>query len=299
MTATTAPLSTRKLPGGPDSATRGRPAIDAVAKLPSAIGDQQAPESATGPTLRWSLPVLRLVAIGLLAAGAAVLAWTIMPLAWGWTPAVIVSGSMSPRVHRGDVVISSPPGPDWHPAVGQVVTVPDQVHRGNTLTHRIVGFDEHGLLLTRGDANGSNDPFRTAPENVHGIGRLLVPRIGLATLEMREGRPAMFVLQALTVLTALGLVLRLPAHPDNPAESEASPQEPAAQEPAAQEPAEPKAAPQVPAKPKAAPAEAEPQARPVPKRPVNSGSALKHPGKAQPKRNRKPGRGGSVARRVR
>ncbi|WP_412742429.1 S26 family signal peptidase [Krasilnikovia sp. MM14-A1004] len=192
-----------------------------MAALPSAI--ETLPESRTGLTLRWSLPVVRLVAIGLLAAGAAVLAWTLLPLAWGWSSAVIVSGSMSPRVHRGDVVISSPPAPDWQPMVGQVVTVPDQVHPGKTLTHRIIGLDDQGRLLTRGDANGSDDPFRTDRDEVRGIGRLLVPRIGLATLLMREGHPGLFVTQSLVVLAALGLVMRLPATVREPEALEAAP----------------------------------------------------------------------------
>jgi hypothetical protein len=172
-----------------------------------------APDPRPRLSLRWSMPLLRLVAIGLLAAGSAVVAWSILPLAWGWSSSVIVSGSMSPRVHRGDVVVSSPPGSHWRPAVGQVVSVPDQLHPGETVTHRVVGFDEQGRLVTRGDANGSDDAFRTAPGQVRGVARLLVPRIGLATLLMREGHPTMFVAQSAVVLAALALALRLPAVP--------------------------------------------------------------------------------------
>lgn len=161
----------------------------------------------------WSLLLVRMVAIGLLAAGAAIVTWTALPMIWGWTPAVIVSGSMSPLVHRGDIVITSPPAEGWQPAVGQVVTVPDPAKPGTTLTHRIAGFDERGLLITRGDANGSDDRFRTAPSQVRGIARLLVPRIGTATLLLREGRPAMFVTQSILVLAAVALVARRPGAP--------------------------------------------------------------------------------------
>ncbi|MEU4216013.1 S26 family signal peptidase [Actinoplanes sp. NPDC026623] len=190
-----------------------------VTRPPPAAPAEGRPAHAARPrlSLRWSVPVLRLVAIGLLAAGAAVIAWTILPLAWGWSSSVIVSGSMSPRVHRGDIVVSSPPAPDWRPAVGQVVTVPDPLHPGETVTHRVVGFDERGLLVTRGDANGSDDAFRTAPGQVRGIARLLVPRIGLATQLLREGHPTMFVAQGAVVLAVLALALRLPAAPSRPA----------------------------------------------------------------------------------
>ncbi|RZU52769.1 signal peptidase I [Krasilnikovia cinnamomea] len=279
-----------KLPGGPGTATQGRPATDAVAKVPTAIEDQQVPDSRPGLTLRWSLPVVRLVAIGLLAAAAAVLAWTLLPLTWGWTSAVIVSGSMSPRVHRGDVVISSPPGPDWQPAVGQVVTVPDQVHPGQTLTHRIVGFDEQGRLLTRGDANGSDDPFRTNRDQVRGIGRLLVPRIGLATLLLREGHPAMFVTQSLLVLAALGLVLRLPATPRLRAAAEAptqtAPQAEAPTQTAPETEAPTQSAPETEASPQS-PGRAEVSLQARPKRPVDTRPRQKHPRNARPNGKRK------------
>lgn len=172
----------------------------------------------------WSLLLVRMVAIGLLAAAAAIVAWTAVPMIWGWTPAVIVSGSMSPLVHRGDIVVTSPPAENWQPAVGQVVTVPDPYKPGTTLTHRIAGFDERGLLITRGDANGSDDRFRTAPSQVRGIARLLVPRIGTATLLLREGRPAMFLAQSVLVLGAVALVSR--RLPVTPAES-AAPDRPA------------------------------------------------------------------------
>ncbi|MEU7905000.1 S26 family signal peptidase [Actinoplanes sp. NPDC049118] len=192
------------------------PAPTGVGEPDTGTVDQQAPASRPGLSLRWSMPLLRLVAVGLLAAGAAIVAWTILPLAWGWSSAVIVSGSMSPQVHRGDVVVTSPPAADWRPAVGQVVTVPDQTHPGQTVTHRVVGFDEQGRLMTRGDANGSDDAFRTAPEQVRGIARLLVPRIGLATLLLREGHPALFVAQSAAVLGVLALALRLPVLPLRP-----------------------------------------------------------------------------------
>ncbi|MFI7601491.1 S26 family signal peptidase [Actinoplanes sp. NPDC049681] len=158
----------------------------------------------------WSLLLVRTVAIGLLAAAAAIIFWTAVPMIWGWTPAVIVSGSMSPLVHRGDIVVTSPPAADWQPVVGQVVTVPNPNKPGTTVTHRIAGFDEQGRLITRGDANGNEDRFRTARTEVRGIARLLVPRIGTATLLLREGRPGMFVTQSIFLLAAVALVARRP-----------------------------------------------------------------------------------------
>lgn len=156
-------------------------------------------------TARWSRALLRFVAVASLSAGTTLIAWAAVPAMFGWTPTVITSGSMTPALHRGDVVVLSAPAGDWQPAVGQVVVVPHPDRPGATVAHRIAGFDETGRLVTRGDANGSDDAFRTDPQKVVGIARLLVPRLALATQEMREGEPAMFVGQSALMLTALGV----------------------------------------------------------------------------------------------
>jgi signal peptidase len=160
------------------------------------------------PMLRLSAGAARLVAIAALAGVAAMLAWSAVPAFWGWHPTIVTSASMSPSLHRGDVAVTSAPPAGWQPAVGQVVVVPDPLRPGRTRIHRIAGVDEHGMLITRGDANGSADSFRTAPADVRGIGRLLIPRVALASLEMREGRPVLFVAQSAAVLMAFALALR-------------------------------------------------------------------------------------------
>jgi hypothetical protein len=160
------------------------------------------------PVLRLSAGAVRLIAVAALAGVAAMLAWSALPAVWGWQPTVVASGSMSPSLHRGDVAVTSAPPAGWEPAVGQVVVVPDPLRPGRTRIHRIAGIDADGMLITRGDANGSDDSFRTAPADVRGIGRLLVPRVALGSLELREGRPALFVAQGAAVIAALALVLR-------------------------------------------------------------------------------------------
>jgi signal peptidase len=157
---------------------------------------------------RLSTVMLRLAAVAALAGVGTLMVWSAFPAIWGWTPTVVTSGSMSPALHRGDVAVTSAPPRDWQPDVGQVVVVPDPRQPGQTRIHRIMGADENGLLITRGDANGSDDTFHTAPADVRGIGRLLIPRIALAALELRDGNPAPFVGQSAAVLCAFALALR-------------------------------------------------------------------------------------------
>jgi signal peptidase I len=169
------------------------------------------------PLLRWPLAAVHVGAVAFLSAAACLIVWAVLPMLFGWTPTIITSNSMAPVVYRGDVVLASPPAPDWRPAVGQVVIVPDQNRPGSTRTHRIAGFDDRGRLVTRGDAVGADDSFRTAPDEVVGIGRLLIPRIGLAPQLMREGHPAMFAQQTAAVLLLLVVAVRLPGGPETPA----------------------------------------------------------------------------------
>ena len=159
-------------------------------------------------TLRLAAVVLRLAAVATLAGVGTLIVWSAFPAIWGWTPTVVVSGSMSPALHRGDVAVTSAPPRGWKPAIGQVVVVPDLRQPGQTRIHRIAGVDENGLLITRGDANGNDDTFRTAPADVRGIGRLLIPRIALAALELRDGNPVPFAAQSAAVLAAFALALR-------------------------------------------------------------------------------------------
>ena len=174
------------------------------------------PGMTAAPLLRWPLKAVHVVAVGCLSAAACLIVWAVLPMLFGWTPTIITSESMAPVVHRGDVVLASPPEPRWQPAVGQVVIVPDQNRPGRTRTHRIAGFDERGRLVTRGDAASADDSFRTAPDQVLGIGRLIIPRIGLAPQLMREGQPSLFLQQSAAAVILLVVAVRLPTGPEAP-----------------------------------------------------------------------------------
>src|SRR4051794_6432070 len=104
--------------------------------------------------------------------------WSLLPAAWGWTPQVILSGSMSPRVAVGDVLVTRSVAVD-DLRQGQVITVADPDHPGRTRTHRFVRVDSDGRLETKGDANEAADSTHVAPEDVHGVAVLRIPYVGL------------------------------------------------------------------------------------------------------------------------
>ncbi|RKT54731.1 signal peptidase I [Saccharothrix australiensis] len=113
--------------------------------------------------------------------------WSLVPLAIGWHSTAVVSGSMSPRVERGDVVAASPIAGDAV-AAGQVVLFTDPGPRDRRLLHRVLSVNSDGTLVTKGDANHDPDATPVPPEDVLGLARLRVPWAGLPVTWLGEGR---------------------------------------------------------------------------------------------------------------
>jgi signal peptidase len=109
------------------------------------------------------------------------------PEAVGYSAHVVTSGSMAPRVDPGDVVLTVPTTAAELRA-GQVLLFDDPQRPGGLLLHRLVSFDAHGDLVTRGDANQSADSVHVAPSAVRGVARLRVPWVGLPAVWRDEGR---------------------------------------------------------------------------------------------------------------
>jgi signal peptidase len=146
----------------------------------------------------------RLVAPCVLAALATLLLAGLVPVLWGWRPLVVTSGSMSPLIQPGDVVLVDParstPGP------GAVITYRAPGRPDVLITHRVVGTDPAGGYRTRGDANGTPDPQPVKADALVGQVRLLVPWLGRPALQARaHPGPA----AALALITA-ALALLLP-----------------------------------------------------------------------------------------
>lgn len=110
--------------------------------------------------------------IGSLAAALA--EWVLVPtLILGWEPIVITPGSMGPTIGAGDVVVVDPEFDDVGP--GSVVAY----RTGDGVTVHRVHADPDGGLVTKGDANSSPDSTTILPDQLVGVGRLLVPHIGM------------------------------------------------------------------------------------------------------------------------
>ncbi|MGH9053686.1 MAG: hypothetical protein ACRDWX_11840 [Acidimicrobiia bacterium] len=138
-----------------------------------------------------------------LVSGMALLAvWGLGPaLALGWSPLAITSDSMAPAIRRGDLLLAAP-----HAGAGLglgTVVVFEEPASGSLVSHRIAAVNLDGTYSTRGDANRGLDSTPLRPGQVEGVGRLLVPLVGLPLVWAWSGQ--WLHLAAWATLTALAL----------------------------------------------------------------------------------------------
>jgi signal peptidase len=151
--------------------------------------------------LSWVAGGLRVAAALLLVVLTGLLVTALAPQAAGLDAHVVVSGSMAPQVQPGDVVLTSPVTiPELRP--GEVLLFADPQQPDRLLLHRLVSFDAQGRLVTRGDANQSDDSLHLAPSGVRGVARLRVPFIGLPAVWRAEGEYGRMVLAAVLLAGA-------------------------------------------------------------------------------------------------
>ena len=129
----------------------------------------------------------------------------------GWQVFTVVSGSMEPVYHVGDLLYVRPAAPaDLQP--GDVITfvMNEQLVVG---THRIVEVEDTGERLyfyTKGDANAAMDAAPVAQENVLGTPVFSIPLLGYVAAFVQQP-PGSYVAVAVgAVLLALVLLPDLP-----------------------------------------------------------------------------------------
>ncbi len=143
------------------------------------------------------------LAMAWLAVSGGLLLWSSAPILWGWQPRLVLSGSMEPGLHPGDVVLTAPVTSPQSIGVGQVIAVTDPSLPAGNYLHRVVRRDPDGRLVTRGDANRSDDFPPASSGRVLGQARLMVPAIGRPVLWSRQGNPVPLIAVILVTLAAV------------------------------------------------------------------------------------------------
>ena len=115
----------------------------------------------------------------------ALAAFSVVGPAFGWHVNVVLSGSMEPAVHTGDVIITRPVAPG-QVAVGEIILF--RPARGESfVAHRVVAVtrDPDLQFVTKGDANNGSDPSPVLPAQLAGVLFLEIPYLYYVFLLIR------------------------------------------------------------------------------------------------------------------
>ncbi len=125
-----------------------------------------------GAVVSW---IVLLGAVGILAAT------IVVPRVTGATPYTILTGSMAPTMPPGTLVVDRKVDFDSI-EVGDVVTYQLVSGKDAVVTHRVIGFSVSGkgerTLITKGDANNTEDAIPVQAVQVRGVVWYHLPQIG-------------------------------------------------------------------------------------------------------------------------
>ena len=127
--------------------------------------------------LGWARIVVGVLSRTVLGTLVGLLLWAAVPAVVGWTPTTVMTGSMEPRIHPGDVVVAKPVA-ESSIHRGQVLLFQDPDRADHLRLHR---YDDNGQgtqIVTKGDANPAADSTPIDRSAVVGVGYLRVPYIG-------------------------------------------------------------------------------------------------------------------------
>ncbi len=145
-----------------------------------------APLSAAAAALFTARLVITGLAMAVCTTMLSLFTWTVLPYLAGWSPSVVLTGSMLPAIAPGDIVVTGKLDPAALKA-GHVIRFVDPSRPERSLLHRIVRINDDGTFVTRGDANGSEDSTAVPAANITGMARLRVPLVGLPVVWLRQG----------------------------------------------------------------------------------------------------------------
>lgn len=112
-----------------------------------------------------------------------IVAYFAWPSQWGGgTTYVVVKGtSMQPNFHTGDIVLARKTS-DHEVGDILVYAVPQEYNgAGKLIMHRLKSITDQGRYVIQGDNRDEPDQFDVGPEDVVGVARIHIPKLGVAT----------------------------------------------------------------------------------------------------------------------
>ena len=125
----------------------------------------------------------------------------VLPQVAGFRSFTVRSGSMTPAIETGDVVVTESISP-LRARVGDVVTFLDPEGTGKLFSHRVQSVRPVGgavAFVTRGDANTATEHWRVPAAGTIGKVAYRIPKIGYA-LAWIDAPPARLALVAIPAL---------------------------------------------------------------------------------------------------
>lgn len=113
-----------------------------------------------------------------------------IPTVLGHKVLAVVSGSMEPAIHTGDVIIVKPMAPDQEVRDGDIVTYRVHEKPDMLVTHRVVGTvkvnGEPVAYVTKGDANPDKDLATIGRDQIVGTYRWRILYFGYISAFLRK-----------------------------------------------------------------------------------------------------------------
>lgn len=118
----------------------------------------------------------------------------------GWAPTVVTTDDLRPGLRPGDLVMVGE-AHDGPLAEGSVIRMEHPVQAGRMVLSRVGDATERSTYLTTSNVEVTR-------EEVTGVGRLLVPAIGMPVVWLREGRFDLLLLALIPTVLACLLTAR-------------------------------------------------------------------------------------------
>ena len=101
---------------------------------------------------------------------------------FGWRVDAVLTGSMEPELKVGSLVVTCSVEPK-DVELGDIITFRQNTAGKNPISHRVIGIvgNSPSYFETKGDANGSPDPFKVSARNLIGKICFHIPSVGYFT----------------------------------------------------------------------------------------------------------------------
>ena len=130
----------------------------------------------------------------------------------------VMSGSMEPAIHTGDVVVARPM-PPMDARVGDVVTYKEPHGEGRLITHRVKTMQarqDKVRFTTQGDANDTSEHWQVASTGQIARVTHRIPKLGYALAFLRDPSKRLFLIAIPALLLGVFELVRIwrPARPE-------------------------------------------------------------------------------------